>query len=99
MEPTISTTVAAALSHSVACWPDAWRDWASPLVWLMLTLLSLWAMAALYIDVRLSALRLPLTILYAVLLVAILAEVQTASSVDAVMLRMFLPGARLVAEV
>ena len=43
-------------------------------VWLVLALLSLWAMAALYIDVRLSALRLPLTILYAVLLVAILVK-------------------------
>jgi hypothetical protein len=41
-------------------------------VWLVLAVLSLWAMAALYIDVRLPALRLPLTILYAGILVAIL---------------------------
>ena len=40
-------------------------------VWFVLGLLSLWAMAALYIDVRLATLRLPLTILYAVILVAI----------------------------
>lgn len=44
------------------------------LVWFVLALLSFWAMAALYIDVRLSALRLPLTILYAVILVAILVK-------------------------
>ena len=44
------------------------------LVWLVVAVLSLWAMAALYIDVRLSALRLPLTILYAVILVAILVK-------------------------
>ena len=41
-------------------------------VWLVLAVLSLWAMAALYIDVRISALRVPLTILYAVILVVIL---------------------------
>jgi Domain of unknown function (DUF4105) len=44
------------------------------LVWLVLAMLSLWAMAAVYIDVRLSVLRLPLTILYAVILVAILVK-------------------------
>jgi hypothetical protein len=42
------------------------------LVWLVLAVLSLWAMAALYIDVRWSALRVPLTILYVVMLVVIL---------------------------
>ncbi len=44
------------------------------LVWLVLAVLSLWAMAALYIDVRWSALRLPLTILYAAILVGILVK-------------------------
>jgi hypothetical protein len=43
-------------------------------VWMVLSLLSLWAMAALYIDVRWSALRVPLTILYVVILVVILAR-------------------------
>ena len=43
-------------------------------VWLVLAVLSLWAMAALYVDVRLFALRVPLTILYAVVLVAILTK-------------------------
>ena len=43
-------------------------------VWLVLTALSLWAMAALFIDIRLSTLRVPLTISYAVILVAILVK-------------------------
>ncbi len=43
-------------------------------VWLVLTALSLWAMAALFIDTRSSALRVPLTISYAVILVAILVK-------------------------
>jgi Domain of unknown function (DUF4105) len=44
------------------------------LVWFVLAVLSCWAIAALYIDVRLSALRVPLAVLYAVILVAILAK-------------------------
>src|ERR1700734_3089470 len=42
------------------------------LIWFVVAVLSLWAMAALYIDVRLSPLRIPLTLLYAVVLVVIL---------------------------
>ena len=44
------------------------------LVWLVLAVLSFWAIAALYIDVRVPILRLPLAILYAVVLVTILAR-------------------------
>jgi Domain of unknown function (DUF4105) len=44
------------------------------LVWLVLAVLSLWAMAALYIDARSSTLKVPLTISYAVILVAILVK-------------------------
>jgi hypothetical protein len=43
-------------------------------VWFVLALLSLWAVAALYIDVRLPAMRLPLAVLYAVVLVAIVSR-------------------------
>ena len=43
-------------------------------IWFVLTLLSLWAMAALYIDVRLPALRLPLAIIYVAVMVAIVAK-------------------------
>jgi hypothetical protein len=42
------------------------------LVWFVVAVLSLWAMAALYIDVRLALLKLPLTILYVAVLVVIL---------------------------
>jgi len=34
-------------------------------VWLILAVLSLWAIAALYVDVRLPVLRVPLAILFA----------------------------------
>jgi hypothetical protein len=44
------------------------------LVWLAVAQLSLWAMAALCIDVRLSILRIPVTILYAMILAVILAK-------------------------
>jgi hypothetical protein len=44
------------------------------LVWLVLAVLSCWAMAAVYIDVRTPSLRIPLTILYAAILVVILAR-------------------------
>jgi Domain of unknown function (DUF4105) len=44
------------------------------LVWFVVAVLSLWAMAALYIDVRLPLLRVPLTILYAVVLGVLLAR-------------------------
>jgi Domain of unknown function (DUF4105) len=41
------------------------------LLWLVVLILSCWAMAALLIDVRFSALRVPLVILYAVVLVIV----------------------------
>jgi Domain of unknown function (DUF4105) len=73
VEPPMNTAVAQAYPK---------RGWiarrltglALALVWLVLAVLSFWAMAALYIDVRLSILKVPLTILYAVTLVVILAK-------------------------
>ncbi len=44
------------------------------LVWFVLAVLSLWAMAALYIDVRTPGLRIPLAMSYAAILVLILAK-------------------------
>ena len=44
------------------------------LVWFVLAVLSFWAMAALYIDARWSALRIPLIICYAVILIMIVAR-------------------------
>jgi hypothetical protein len=51
--------------------PQMGKALAFSLVWLVVGVLSVWAMAALYVDVRLSALKVPLTIVYAVTLLAI----------------------------
>ena len=96
METPMSTTVAP---------PSPKRGWLArvltglglALVWLVLALLSLWAIAALYIDVRLSVLRLPLTILYAVILVAILVKYKLHARSMLLCFGWFLPGACLVA--
>ncbi len=45
-------------------------------VWLILTLLSLWAIAALYVDFRIAALRIPVTLAYIVAVAAILLAVK-----------------------
>jgi Domain of unknown function (DUF4105) len=72
-EAPMSTTVAGA--HPTRGLATRWLTGLGlALVWLVVAVLSLWAMAALYIDVRLSLLRIPLTILYAVVLVVILAR-------------------------
>src|ERR1700728_43275 len=71
MEPLISTPVAPS-SPKRGWLPKCLAGLGLGLVWVVLALLSLWALAALYIDTRLSPLRLPLAILYAVVLVAIL---------------------------
>jgi hypothetical protein len=56
--------------------PDLMPRWLTGLarvsVWFVLAVLSLWAIAALYIDIRLPKVRMPLTILYVVILVAIM---------------------------
>ena len=66
---------AAVLTHAKPSRAARWlRILGHSFVWIVLALLSLWAMAALYIDVRLPALRLPLAILYAIVLVAIVAR-------------------------
>jgi hypothetical protein len=71
MQTPISTTVAP--PRPKPGWLTRWvAGLGRALVWLVLAVLSFWAMAALYIDVRLAALKLPLTILYAVILIAIL---------------------------
>jgi hypothetical protein len=45
-------------------WPTIGRIIALALLWLVVLLLNLWAVAALYIDCRIEALRLPLAVLY-----------------------------------
>ena len=56
MEPPMSTPVAGRLPSGD--WLARWLTGLGlALVWLVLALLSLWAMAALYIDVRLSGIE------------------------------------------
>ncbi len=45
-------------------------------MWLVLALLTLWAAAALYVDFRVSALRIPLTVIYVLAILAILVKVR-----------------------
>ncbi len=46
------------------------------LMWLVLALLTLWAIAALYVDWRMPALRIPVTVIYVVVILAILVKVR-----------------------
>ncbi len=45
-------------------------------LWFVLTLLTIWAVAALYIDFRISALRIPITAIYIFIVLAVLWKVQ-----------------------
>jgi hypothetical protein len=69
----MSTTVAQA--HPKRTLAASWLTGLGlTLFWFILGVLSLWAMAALYIDIRYPAMRIPFTALYAVILVAIVAK-------------------------
>ena len=68
------------------------------IVWLVLAALSFWAMAALYIDVRLSALKAPADDSLRAPPRRDFGKVQTAYSSRSAVFRMFLPGACLVAK-
>ncbi len=46
------------------------------LMWLVLALLTLWAVAALYVDFRVPALRIPVTVIYGLVILAILIRVR-----------------------
>jgi hypothetical protein len=46
------------------------------IMWLILAVLTLWAVSALYVDFRIEALRIPLTVIYVVAIVAILFKVK-----------------------
>lgn len=48
-------------------------------MWFVLALLTLWAVAALYVDFRVSALRLPMTVIYVLAIVTILVKVKRRS--------------------
>lgn len=46
------------------------------IMWAVLTLLTLWATAALYIDCRVAALRIPITVIYALAVLAIILKIK-----------------------
>ncbi len=46
------------------------------LMWLVLSLLTLWAIAALYVDCRVPALRIPVTVIYVLVILAVLVKVR-----------------------
>ena len=59
-------------SRSSARWLRVLRTVAVAGAWFALALLVLWAAAAIYIDFRIAALRVPLTLIYALVVIAII---------------------------
>jgi len=57
-------------------WLRALRVLGFTIMWFILGLLTLWAVAAIYVDCRVAALRLPLTIIYVVGVLAVLVMVK-----------------------
>src|SRR5271157_5221730 len=57
-------------------WLRALRALGLALMWFVLALLTLWAIAALYVDFRIAELRIPLTVIYALAIIAILIKVR-----------------------
>jgi hypothetical protein len=57
-------------------WLRALRALGLTILWFVLTLMTLWAIAALYVDFRIAALRIPLTVIYALAIVAVLIKVR-----------------------
>ena len=45
-------------------------------MWFVLALMTLWAVAALYVDIRVAALRIPVTVIYSIVITAILVKVK-----------------------
>ena len=58
-------------------WLRALRAIGITIMWFILALLTLWAVAALYVDFRIAALRIPLTLIYVLGIIAILLQAQT----------------------
>src|SRR5208283_2088292 len=57
-------------------WLRALRALGSAIMWFVLSLMTLWAIAALYVDFRIAALRIPVTVIYALAIIAILVKVK-----------------------
>jgi hypothetical protein len=69
-------SIAAPLRHAPSpTWLRVLRAIAITGMWIILALLTLWAVAALYVDLRVAALRLPVTLIYVLGIIAILLKV------------------------
>src|SRR5271165_627104 len=68
----IMTVPSAHSSHAPSLVFRILRPLGYTLVWLVLLLLSVWAVAALYVDVRIEMLRIPMVVAYVLALIAIL---------------------------
>jgi hypothetical protein len=62
----------APLRSSAPTWLRILRAMGIAMMWFILALLTVWAVAALYVDFRIPALRIPVTLIYVVVIVAIL---------------------------
>lgn len=60
----------------MSTWLRVLRAIGIAILWLILALLTLWAAAALYVDIRITALRLPVTLIYAVGVISILLKLK-----------------------
>jgi len=70
-------------------WWRVLRAIAITLVWLILALLTLWAVAALYVDFRIPALRIPVTVIYVAGILTILVKLKRSRWAAAVCLAGF----------
>ena len=63
-------------SRSRGIWPAIGRILGLGLLWLVVAVLNLWAVAAIYVDCRIAALRLPLALIYAAVVIFIVIRVR-----------------------
>jgi hypothetical protein len=70
-------------------WLKVLRAIGTTISWFILALLTLWALAALYVDVRIAALRIPLTLIYALGIFTVLFKLKRSSWVAALCLAGF----------
>ena len=68
------------------------------IVWFILALLTLWAVAALYVDFRIAALRIPVTLIYVVGIISILLKLKGSRLGCGLVFRGLLYCARMVAQ-
>ena len=67
----MTTTHASIRKDPSPIWLMVLRRIAITILWTALVLMTLWALAALYIDFRIEILRIPITVLYAVAAVGV----------------------------